>query len=172
MGNLATPEALLARWEEALEDPVLRDLPYKIELNSWGKLEMTPVSNRRGLLCGELAAAFGSQLQGTGFIGCSIMTKSGIRTPDVAWASPEFMRAFGEMTPYTQAPEICVEVISEATTQAEIAERLSSYFAAGANEVWLVSEDGSIRYVGPAGDQPASRFPVTLTLPAPLKPAP
>ena len=28
-------------------DPSLRDLPYKIELNSRGKIEMSPASNRR-----------------------------------------------------------------------------------------------------------------------------
>jgi Uma2 family endonuclease len=166
MGTLATPQALTARWEEVLTDPTLRDLPYKIELNARGKVEMTPASNRGSRLCGAIAAALGRQLQGSVFIGCSILTRSGIRSPDVAWASPDFMQAFGEMTPYVQAPEICVEIVSGATTPAQISERLSSYFAAGANEVWLVSEDGGIRYVGAAGDQAASRFPVLLSLPA------
>ena len=45
MGNLATPETLLARWDEALHDPSLQDLPYKIEINAWGKVEMSPASN-------------------------------------------------------------------------------------------------------------------------------
>jgi len=30
--------------EEALRDPSLHDLPYKIEINAWGKLEMSPAS--------------------------------------------------------------------------------------------------------------------------------
>jgi hypothetical protein len=121
MANLATPEALCARWEEVLNDPSLRDLPYKIELNAWGKLEMAPRSNRRGRLAGEISAALVEQLQGSVFISCSILTASGIRTPDVAWASPEFMQAFGEMTPYVRAPEICVEIVSERTVAAEVA---------------------------------------------------
>jgi Uma2 family endonuclease len=172
MGNLATPEALLARWEEALEDPVLRDLPYKIELNSWGKLEMTPASNRHGHLQSEVAYELRRQLQGLVITECSVLTRIGVRVPDVAWCSPEFIKAFGEITPYTQAPEICVEILSPSNVEAEVVEKTAAYLAAGALEVWLVSEDGSVRYVGPAGDQPASRFPVTLTLPAPLKPAP
>jgi hypothetical protein len=31
-----------------MNDPTLRDLPYKIELNNYGKIEMRPASNRRG----------------------------------------------------------------------------------------------------------------------------
>ena len=172
MADLAASQALTERWQEVLRDASLHDLPYKIELNAWGKVEMTPASNRRGRLAGALAGALGRQLQGTVLIGCSILTRSGVRSPDVAWASPEFLRTYGEMTPYTQAPEICVEIISEATTRAEIAERLSSYLSAGANEVWLVSEDGSIRYAGAAGDQPGSRFPVVVALPASAKISP
>ena len=42
MGNLSTPEFLIARWDELCRDPSLEDLPYKIELNAWGKVEMTP----------------------------------------------------------------------------------------------------------------------------------
>ena len=169
MGNLATPEALIARWDEVLKDPTLRDLPYKIELNTWGKVEMTPASNRHGHLQSEIAYTLRSQLQGMVITECSILTRIGVRVPDVAWASPEFMGAFGEITPYTRAPEICVEILSPSNVEAEVEEKTSAYLAAGALEVWLVSEAGSVRFVGPAGDQEKSRFPITLTLPAPLK---
>jgi len=169
MGNLATPEALLARWEEVLSDPSLRDLPYKIELNSWGKVEMTPASNRHGRLQAALALELGRQLQGMVLTECSILTRIGIRVPDVAWASPAFMQSFGEITPYTSAPEICVEVLSPSNVEAEVLEKTAAYLAAGAYEVWLVSEDGGVRFVGPGGEQPKSRFPVVLSLPAPLK---
>ena len=37
MGNVSTPEALSLRWAEVINDPALRDLPYKIELNVYGK---------------------------------------------------------------------------------------------------------------------------------------
>ncbi len=42
MGNVPTPEALTVRWAEVVADRTLRDLPYKIELNAWGKIEMSP----------------------------------------------------------------------------------------------------------------------------------
>ena len=44
MGNLASPQALIARWDELCRDPSLQDLPYKIEINAWGKVEMTPLT--------------------------------------------------------------------------------------------------------------------------------
>jgi Uma2 family endonuclease len=168
MGNLATPEALIARWHEALRDPSLRDLPYKIEVNAWGKLEMTPASNRHGRLQIAIGAELMRQLPGGLVISeCSILTRTGIRVPDMIWASPQFMKDYGEITPYVRAPEICVEIISPTDVQAEIDEKMSAYFAPGAREVWLVAEAGTIRYFGPGGEQPASAFPVQITLPPP-----
>lgn len=168
MGNLATPEALVARWDEVLKDPALRDLPYKIELNSWGKVEMTPASNRHSRLQGLVLAQLSRQLIGGAVLpGCSVLTSIGIRCPDVAWASPEFMTAYGEITPYTRAPEICVEVLSPSDTEAESVEKTRAYLAAGAHEVWIVAEAGDIRYFGAAGEKPKSDFPVRISLPPP-----
>jgi Uma2 family endonuclease len=170
MGNLATPEALVLRWEEVLRDPTLQDLPYKIELNAWGKVEMSPASNRHARLQAALAAEFTRQFaSGVTFTECSILTRIGIRVPDVAWGSSSFMAAFGEITPYTRAPELCVEIVSPSNVQAEILEKTAAYFAAGAQEVWIVDEDGAIRYFGGAGEKPKSDFPVAVSLPAPMK---
>lgn len=169
MGNLATPEFLIARWDELCRDPSLQDLPYKIELNVWGKIEMSPASNRHGRLQGELAAELKRQLGGTVLTECSVMTSIGIRVPDVAWASSNFMTAYAEITPYTRAPEICVEIISPSNVGAEIVEKTRAYLAAGAHEVWLVAEEGTIRYFGAAGEIPKSDFPATVSLPPPIR---
>jgi Uma2 family endonuclease len=170
MGNLATPEALIARWDEVLRDPTLQDLPYKIELNAWGKVEMSPASNRHSRLQGIIALALGTQLKDGGILPqCSILTSIGIRVPDVAWASSSFLAAYGEITPFMRAPEICVEVISPSNVEAEIEEKKRAYLAAGAEEVWLVSEEGSIRYFGASGEKAKSDFPVAVTLPPPMK---
>lgn len=170
MGNLATPEALIACWHDMLEDPTLQDLPHKIELNAWGKVEMSPASNRHSRLQIDLGSEFKRQLtNGIAFGECSILTKIGIRCPDVAWASADFIRDFGEITPFQRAPEICVEIISPSNTQAELKEKTAAYLAAGAREVWLVSEDGTIRYMDASGEKPKSAFPITVTLPPPIK---
>jgi Uma2 family endonuclease len=173
MGNLATPEFLIARWGELCRDPSLEDLPYKIELNAWGKLEMSPASNRHGRLQIAIGAEFTRQLpDGVAISECSILTRIGIRAPDVVWGSADFMKAYGEITPYMRAPEICVEIISPSNVQAEIDEKIGAYLAAGAVEVWLVSEEGQIRYVGPSGDKSRSAFPVAITLPPPMQAKP
>lgn len=169
MGNLATPEFLIARWDELCRDPSLRNLPYKIELNAWGKVEMSPASNRHSRLQGELAVALSRQLGGTVLPECSILTRIGIRAPDVAWASSTFLAQYGEITPFMRAPEICAEIFSPSNTRAEIAEKTAAYFAAGAVEVWIVAEDGTIRYFTASGEQPKSGYPVAVSLPPPIK---
>lgn len=168
MGNLATPEALVLRWEEVCRDPSLQDLPYKIELNAWGKVEMSPASNRHSRLQGELAAELRRCLGPTILTECSLLTRIGIRVPDVAWASPEFMTAFGEITPYGRAPEICIEIVSPSNVQAEIEEKVAAYLAAGAREVWLVSHDGHIRCFTNSGELRQSAFNVAISLPPPI----
>ena len=168
MGNLATPEALIARWDEVLRDPTLQDLPYKIELNAWGKVEMSPASNRHGRLQAELAAELRRQLpNGIVITECSILTRIGIRVADAVWASADFMTNFGEITPYQRAPEICIEIVSPSNVQAEIDEKIGAYLSAGALEVWLVSEAGQLRYFDSSGEQPRSAFAVAITLPPP-----
>ena len=168
MGNVATPEALVLRWGEVSRDPSLQDLPYKIELNAWGKVEMTPASNRHSRLQGELAAELRRSLGPTILIECSLLTRIGIRVPDVAWASPEFMAAFGEITPYVRAPEICVAIVSPSNVQAEIEEKTAAYLAAGAREVWIVLHDGHIRCFSSRGELDRSAFNVVISLPSPI----
>src|SRR2546425_9027402 len=162
MGNLATPEALIARWDELCRDPSLQDLPYKIEINAWGKVEMSPASNRHARLQGELAAELKRQLGGSVLTECSILTRIGIRVPDVAWMSSDFIANYAEITPYQRAPEICVEIVSPSNVTAEIVEKTQAYLAAGAVEVWIVAEDGTIRYFGAQGEMAQSAFPARV----------
>lgn len=169
MGNLATPEALALRWAEVCRDPALRDLPYKIELNAWGKIEMSPASNRHARLRGRLALEIGRQLpHGEVLTECPVLTDIGVRVPDVAWASAEFMHRHGETTPYPRAPETCVEIVSPSDPDVEIEEKTRAYLQAGAVEVWLVSEDGRIRFRSAAGESGQSRFGAKVEPPAPI----
>jgi len=41
-------------WAEVLSDPALKNLPFKIELNKFGKLLMSPASNQHGQIQAEL----------------------------------------------------------------------------------------------------------------------
>ncbi len=50
--------------------------------------------------------------------------------------------------PSTLAPEVCVEVMSEPNTEAEMQEKRMLYREIGAEAVWIVDEDGEIRFFG------------------------
>lgn len=169
MGNVTTPEALALRWGEVIRDPALRNLPYKIELNTWGKVEMSPASNRHARLQAFIGAELLRQLP-EGVVGseASILTDIGVRVPDVVWGSPAFREAFGESTPYPRAPEICVEIVSPSNSDQEIREKIRAYLAAGATEVWIVSEEGAIHYFDRSGERPTTQFPVSVSLPPPI----
>ena len=167
MGNLTTPEALSLRWAEMENDPTLRDLPYKIEINLWGKVEMTPASFWHGRLQGAIAAQLGQQLpHGEALAEVPILTDIGIRVPDVAWGSKEYLQANADASPASQAPEICVEIVSPSNSDDEIREKIRAYLAAGAHEVWIVSEDGGVSFNTTGGAQPSSGYPVRLSLPS------
>jgi Uma2 family endonuclease len=170
MGQITPHEALALRWAELCSDPLLRDLPGKIELNAYGVIEMSPASNRHGINQVAIARALADHLPtGTAMVECSIATTEGVRVPDVAWASADFMARHGDVTPYPAAPEICVEVRSPSNTDAEMAFKTRLFLEAGAVEVWIVSEDGSWQVFDADGLQPASRYGVQLALPAPSR---
>ena len=169
MGNLTPGEALSLRWAAVLNDPALRDLPYKIELNSYGKIEMSPANNRHARLQGYIAGELARQLKDGGVLTeCPVLTEIGVRVPDVAWASSRFLSTHGETTPFPEAPEICVEIVSASNSEEEMRNKTSAYLAAGASEVWLVYEDGTIRYFEMSGERASSTFPVHLSPPAPI----
>lgn len=42
-------------WQQVIENPFLQDLPFKIELNKWGKILMSPASNNHGNIQYEVA---------------------------------------------------------------------------------------------------------------------
>ncbi len=48
------------QWQDVINDPCLQNLPYKIELNEWGQIIMTPASNKHGYYQAEIALAIGS----------------------------------------------------------------------------------------------------------------
>lgn len=166
MGQHTPHEALALRWAEICNDPTLRDLPYKIELNAFGKIEMSPANNRHARLQAHLAGEFARQLpHGAVLTECPIATEIGVRVPDVAWASDAFVERHGDTTPFPEAPEICVEIASPSNSKEERAQKTKAYLAAGAVEVWHVAESGSLEIFDRAGVRAASSFGVTWAAP-------
>ena len=168
MGQITSHEALALRWAELCNDPGLRDLPYKIELNAYGTIEMSPTSTRHARFQFAVGHELARQLPaGTVMTECPVATHEGVRVPDVAWASPEFVARHGDATPLPQAPEICVEVRSASNSDAEMEMKTRAYLAAGAIEVWIVSDTGACQVFDASGVQAASRYRVQLALTVP-----
>ena len=134
-------------WAEVINNSVLKDLPFKIELNKWGKILMSPASNRHGILQSEAVYLLRSRLpNGTVIAECSIQTSDGVKVADVAWASDAFMQRNGDATPYQEAPEICIEIVSPSNSREEMAQKIELYLAKGAQEVWACAEDGTVEH--------------------------
>jgi Uma2 family endonuclease len=163
MGHLTTPDALALRWTELIHDPALRNLPYKIELNAWGSIEMSPTSFEHSRMQGYVAAELGKQLPHGGvLIQLAILTDIGVRVPDVAWGSAAYVAAQEGATPAARAPEICIEVLSPSNSDIEIREKTRAYLAAGAEEVWIVTEHGEWHVFDVQGEQATTKFAVEL----------
>lgn len=135
-------------WSQVINNPFLKDLPFKIELNKWGKILMSPASNNHGHLQFEVGAKIRDGKQGNGKVitECSIHTSQGVKVADVAWISDEFFAQYGYETPYKRAPEICVEIVSPSNSKEEMEEKIELYLAKGAKEVWIVREKGGTEF--------------------------
>ena len=134
---------LRRRWQQLASNPLVAAIPFKVELNEKGAIEVSPPTTRHALLQAFLAGELQRQRpEGTTFTECPVETDIGVRVPDVVWASPEFMQRHGTESEFRAGPDLCAEVLSPTNTRAEIAEKVAAYLAAGAREVWVVGDDG------------------------------
>lgn len=134
-------------WQEVCDEPTLRNLPFKIELNRFGKVVMSPASNWRGILQMRIGRNLVEKTTGGEVISeCSVETSDGIKVADVAWGSDSFLADNGTTTPYHAAPEICVEILSPSNSEEEMQLKRALYFEAGAKEVWECDEDGVMAF--------------------------
>ncbi|MFB6272553.1 MAG: Uma2 family endonuclease [Salinibacter sp.] len=138
------------RWDEIVSDPALRDLPYTVETNARGQIILSPHQAHHAELQGALLDLLRKHVpKGRGIPEYPLATSEGVKQADVVWVSEgrlEEMRATGD--PPTLASEICVEVMSESNTEEEMQAKRRLYREIGADEVWVVSEEGDIRLFG------------------------
>ncbi len=147
------------QWSEVIENPLLQNLPFKIELNRFGQILMSPASNHHGRIQAKLAGLlWGQRPDGEVITECSVDTPDGVKVADVAWASAAFIQKFGYSTPYPKAPELCIEIVSPSNSKIEIAEKIQLYLAQGALEAWVVYEDDAMELFSPSGAMTQSRL--------------
>ena len=146
-------------WSQVINDPLLRDLPFKIEQNKYGQLLLSPSSNKQGNTKYQVGKLIEKGRQdGKIIMECSIQTSDGVKVADVAWASDTFIAEYGETTPYPRAPEICVEIVSPSNSDEEMRYKVDLYLAKGATEAWVVDEDGKMRFFNVVGEMSKSEM--------------
>lgn len=146
-------------WAEIINNPLFENLPFKIELNRFGQILMSPASNSHGNMEYRVGRALERGCPpGEIIIECAIQTRDGVKVADVAWASNAFIAEHGYSTPYVQAPEICVEILSPSNSEEEMRIKIDLYLAKGAEEVWLVDTTANIRFFAHSGEISGSRF--------------
>ncbi|MEM6646363.1 MAG: Uma2 family endonuclease, partial [Bacteroidota bacterium] len=100
-------------WQEVCEDPRLRELPFKIELNDYGQIVMSPVRVKHGMFQYAIGRLLDDALpDGHTGVETAIQTTAGTRVTDVAWFSTARARLVEEAFDAPVAPEVCVEVLS------------------------------------------------------------
>jgi Uma2 family endonuclease len=147
----------LRRWAQLTADTELARFDGRVETDRHGHILMSPPPAPSH---GSFQLEIGYQLRrlmpaGRTLTECPISTADGVKAADVAWASAERMAAVGNRACFLEAPEICVEVLSPANTEAEMREKMALYFDAGAREVWLCAPGGRMSFFTAAGSQSA-----------------
>jgi Uma2 family endonuclease len=146
------------RWQAVCEHPALQNLPFKIELDEHGKIILTPAKVYYSAFQGRLAALVAKHLSGGDVLTeCAIHTSQGTRVADVAWVSQTRCDTIKDETECSIAPEVCIEVLSESNTDAEMREKRSLYFESGAQEVWICDETGAVSFFDPSESLDRSR---------------
>jgi Uma2 family endonuclease len=132
-----TPEELGEKYRRMCDDPYFANVPGKLEIDTWGRVIMSPASNYHSKLQAKLSQRL-MPLGGQALVEASVTTAAGLFVPDVAWASEDFVAAHGDETPFTSAPELCIEVASPSNSLKELNEKVAAYLATGAKEAWIV----------------------------------
>ena len=158
------------RWQDVLADRQLQDLPYKIELNRWGQIVMSPAKAKHGIYQGLILRLLESAIDGgLAFPECPIMTEDNVKVADVVWASSARAQQIADEDAASIAPEICIEVLSASNSAAEIDTKRELYFKAGAEEVWICSGTGEVKFFDRQGpivrSQLAPAFPLQVRWP-------
>jgi len=165
--SIAVESTILETWESLCEDPRFQGIPYKIETDESGRIVMSPTKNYHGFFASRINRLL-EQLMAGGVTGneIGIITPKGVKVPDCVWVSQERFNTLFSESASSIAPELCVEILSEANTARELTEKRDLYFRAGAKEVWTCDPQGTLRFFGPKGELRRSvlfpKFPKVL----------
>lgn len=137
-------------WQEVIEHPSLRDLPFKIELNEYGAIVMNPVKLSHSVYQGRIIRLM-EDMRNDGIASpeFAVWTPKGTKVADVAWMSNKLWKKLKGQTEAMIAPEVCVEVLSMSNSDVEMKEKRKLYFERGAKEFWICDDYGNISFYNP-----------------------
>jgi Uma2 family endonuclease len=135
-------------WQELCDDPLLSRLPFQIELDKFGRIVMSPAANwKHGRTQSRLAFWLRSRLGEDTATEVAIEHAEGTSEPDVLWAPPAFWnRQNPDRADLPESPPLVCEVLSPSNTEAEMAFKIANYLGAGAQEVWLIGPNETVRF--------------------------
>ncbi len=158
------------QWQDVCKHPSLQNLPFKIELNEYGNVIMSPVKVAHSAFQSEISFILRTLLkEGRTLTECAIATRKGTKVADVAWASSAVFKQIQHQIECSIAPEICVEVISSSNSTKEMDEKQVLYFESGAKEFWLCDKRGHLSFFNKEngrlnGSELVPLFPKKITL--------
>lgn len=157
------------RWQDVLADKQLQDLPYKIELNRWGQIVMSPAKPKHSFYQGRILQLLATLAPGGQAVPeLAVLTSDNVKVVDAAWISDGRIGQIVQEDVASIAPEICVEIRSASNSEAEMQAKRELYLEAGATEFWICSNDGRISFFDREGQRPGStlvpNFPDRITL--------
>ena len=131
------------------------DLPFPCETNARGQVIMTPVNYDHGnkvMRLDRILARIAPEWESGTELG--IQTSDGVIAPDLILAGASYHASHKNREGYvTEAPEICVEVMSPSNSWQEMRDKMPLYFEVGALEVWIVDTEGRISFFGPGNQE-------------------
>ena len=157
-------------WEALCNDPILHDWPFKIELNRFNQIIMSPANTFHSRYQSRIMHLLQRLLKGGESIAeFAVMTKDNVKVPDVVWASKKTLKAHEkEKINWSSSPEICIEVMSPRNTRAEVEEKRALYLEGGAQEVWVCGLNGEMAFFSSAGELARSalcpKFPLKIEI--------
>ena len=128
-------QTAIRSYQDLCEDKSLRDLPYRIETDKYGKIIMSPTRMQHGrwqFLIGQKLEAL---LNGVAVTEAAIQTSDGTKVADVVWYSESQWQRVKDDYDASIAGEICVEIFSPTNSDQEMQAQKALFFEKGAQEV-------------------------------------
>lgn len=134
-------------WAEILEDEKWEGISDKVELDENGKVCLTAMNDLVRDIQRHFLSILTEALSDDGqlMIECAIALEKRVISPDIAYASDEFVEGHEMENPFTKAPELCIEILKESLSPKELDNRIECYFKLGAKEVWTINSDKKVQ---------------------------